>query len=116
MSGAMNRGFSFPERSATRAGETGQATGMMETAKQSAKDFGSAVGSKAEEAWDASKRTAQQFASSASDQAQDAVQTVTDLIHRYPLYSLLIAFGAGFLLAEVLRFPTGESTSTFAHR
>jgi ElaB/YqjD/DUF883 family membrane-anchored ribosome-binding protein len=120
MSGAMNRGYSFPERTGTKTGETstGSSTaGIIDTAQQSAKDLGSTVASKAEEAWDTSKRTAQEFASSAATKAEDVFQTVGDFIGRYPVYAMLFAFGVGFMVAEVFRgFPRRESTDYSSRR
>jgi len=81
---------------------------FVDTAQESAKEFGSAVTAKAEEAWDTSKRTAQEFASS----AEDAFQTVSGFVGRYPGYAMLLAFGAGFILAEALHGFSSRQTRT----
>ena len=120
MSGAVNRGYSFPERPGTKQSNVGtsggQTTNIIDTATESAKEFGSTVASKAEEAWDTSKRTAQEFATSAANKAEDAFDSVTDLIGRYPGYAMLFAFGVGFLLSEALRGFSHSQTSDFYSR
>ncbi len=122
MSGAVNRGYSFPQRSDTKTGtsgiSTGQGqTGILDTAKESVTEFGSNLAGKAEEAWDTSKRTAQEFASTAANKAEDAFQNVTDLIARHPGYAMLFAFGVGFVLAEALRgFSSRQTTDYYSRR
>ncbi len=49
------------------------------------------------------KDKAGEWVSDAADTAKDLGQDLTNLIRRYPLPSLLVGFGLGFLLARVSR-------------
>ena len=95
-------------------------TGIMETAKEKAKDLTDSAsdivsGAKdkvqewastaAEATSDAAvmvKDKAQEYAGVAMDKAQDFGRETTELIRRYPIPALLIGFGLGFLAARLI--------------
>jgi ElaB/YqjD/DUF883 family membrane-anchored ribosome-binding protein len=70
--------------------------------RDKAKELASSAASGAQHAWEATKRGTQEFASNAAETAQNAWEGLGDIIRRYPVPSLLIAMGAGFLLGGVL--------------
>jgi ElaB/YqjD/DUF883 family membrane-anchored ribosome-binding protein len=84
--------------------------GMVDTIKEKAKDVAQAAKGKAQE-WGSAvadaagqaKDKAQEWASTAADKAQDFGQDVTRLIRQYPIQSLFVGLGLGFLLARLSR-------------
>jgi ElaB/YqjD/DUF883 family membrane-anchored ribosome-binding protein len=130
MSGATNRGFSFPEQQqdkgrtgerrpefGTRPAETGtsgvvgtvkdkaqnlaaSASHLASDVKDKAQEWTSNVADKAEATWESTKQCTQDMAGRVADTAEDAYENVTMFIRRYPLPSLLVSFGLGFLMAQ----------------
>ena len=109
------------------AGNSG-ATGVLETAKEKAQDIAATAKEKAQDIASSAtefagraKDTAQEWASSAADAAGRAGETVreaagtavekvedfgatlTSLIRRYPLESMLVGLGVGFLISQAVR-------------
>jgi ElaB/YqjD/DUF883 family membrane-anchored ribosome-binding protein len=78
------------------------ATGVLGTIKEKASDLASGVASTAEHAWDATRHAAQNVASTVATGAEEAWDSVTGFMRRYPLATLGIGVGIGFLLAELL--------------
>lgn len=68
-------------------------------AKETVEEWGSAAAEAAGQA----KHKAQEFASSAAHKAEHFGEDLTGLIRRYPLQSLAVGFGVGFMLAQVMR-------------
>jgi ElaB/YqjD/DUF883 family membrane-anchored ribosome-binding protein len=68
-------------------------------ATETAKEWASSVGDAAVHA----KDKAQEVLSTAAEKAGDAGKELTTFIRRYPLQSLLVAFAAGFLTAQLVR-------------
>jgi hypothetical protein len=130
MSGATNRGFSFPESQhdrgrtgerrpefGTKPAETGT-TGVAGTVKDKAQDLAASathlagevkdkaqewtsnIAGKAEATWESTKQCTQEMASRVADPAENAYESVTTFIRRYPMPSLLASFGLGFLMAQ----------------
>jgi ElaB/YqjD/DUF883 family membrane-anchored ribosome-binding protein len=133
MTGATNRGFSFPEQRQDRgrtgteprpeiggrhgetcsSGVTGavkdkaqdiaaSASQFASDVKDKAQELTSNVADRAEQAWESTKQCTQDMAARVADTAEDAFEGVTTFIRRYPLPSLLVGFGIGFLMAECL--------------
>jgi ElaB/YqjD/DUF883 family membrane-anchored ribosome-binding protein len=100
--------------------EGSSSTGIMETAKEKAKDltsgasdimsgakdkvqeWASTAADTASEAAGFVKDKAQEYAGVAMDKAQDFGREATDLVRRYPIPALLIGFGLGFLAARLI--------------
>jgi ElaB/YqjD/DUF883 family membrane-anchored ribosome-binding protein len=74
--------------------------------KDRASDLASNIGHQASQAWDSTRHGVEHAASAVSDQAGEAFDNVTGMIRRYPIPSLLIAFGVGFLVAQVIQVTT----------
>lgn len=74
------------------------AADMAGTVKDKAKEWGQSVAHGAERAWDTTRDTAQQWGHTVADTASDAWDGAGNFIRRYPIASLGIAFGIGFIL------------------
>jgi ElaB/YqjD/DUF883 family membrane-anchored ribosome-binding protein len=102
MANPSNRGVGFPEQQrapGTRAEE--QAAGVLGTMKEKASEVAGAVASTAEQAWDTTRHAAQNVASSVASTAEDAWDSMSHFMRRYPMATLFIGAGFGFLLAEL---------------
>ena len=75
------------------------ASDLAGKAKDTAQEWASAVGGAAVQA----KDKAVELVSAAASKAGDLGHSVTALIRRYPLQALLVGFGVGFLVAQVIR-------------
>ncbi len=93
-----------PRKPSTGGLETVRATvhEAVESVRDTVQDVGHSVASRAEAAWESTERGATQLARTAASGAEGALESATALVRRHPIPSLLIAFGAGFLLAQVL--------------
>ena len=103
-------------RTGTMGGGESRTEGLVETVKEKAKDLASGASEMVDEAkekveeWasDAArvatqaKDKAQEYASTAAHKAEELGENVTGLIRRYPMLTLLVGFGIGFLAATVL--------------
>jgi ElaB/YqjD/DUF883 family membrane-anchored ribosome-binding protein len=118
MANTPNRGSTEqrPDTGMTGSTQTGQQAGAVDTLKEKARDLTSGASdiagqvrgtaqewaqtarSGAEQAWDSSR----QFASNVADRAGDALEGAGNFVRRYPVATVLCAFGAGFLLRHFL--------------
>jgi ElaB/YqjD/DUF883 family membrane-anchored ribosome-binding protein len=83
-------------------------TGVGDTLRQAASSVGdaaSSVAEKVENAWDSASGTVRDSAHYVSDRASDFWGDATDMVRRYPVTSVLIAFGLGCLAASLFRVP-----------
>jgi ElaB/YqjD/DUF883 family membrane-anchored ribosome-binding protein len=112
--GTHPQGTRFPEGS-QQSGSTGAHTGasrvgdVLGQVKEGAQHMASEASQQAGQAWE----TVQQGASAVAERAQDFWSGAQDMIRRYPIASVAIAFGAGCLFAGLFtagsRFNWGES-------
>jgi ElaB/YqjD/DUF883 family membrane-anchored ribosome-binding protein len=112
MVGPVNRGFGPMEqgqKSPTASKAESGATGVVESVKEKAQDLASGVASAAGEAWDSTREGVERAYSAVANTAGDAFGEVTDFMRRYPLATLLIGFGMGFLAAQAFRFSQGQT-------
>jgi ElaB/YqjD/DUF883 family membrane-anchored ribosome-binding protein len=72
------------------------------TVKDKASELASGVAHGAEQAWDATRHAAQNVTSAVGSTAGEAWDSVSGFMRRYPLATLGIGIGIGFLLAELL--------------
>ena len=88
--------------------DRGGGTGVGETFRQAASSVGdaaSAVAHKVENAWDSASSGVAEGARTVAHTAEDFWGGTTGLIRRYPVASVLIAFGFGCLAASLLSPP-----------
>jgi ElaB/YqjD/DUF883 family membrane-anchored ribosome-binding protein len=67
--------------------------------KDTARDWASSATSSAGQAWDSTQRQARELAGDAAHYAENAWDSFGNFIRRYPVASLCVALGVGFLLA-----------------
>jgi ElaB/YqjD/DUF883 family membrane-anchored ribosome-binding protein len=84
--------------------------GTVGAIKEKAQDVASAVGERAEQAWDATRRYVGDAASAVADQAEAAWDTVSDFFHRYPIPMFFVGMGLGFLMALAFTNMSGDMT------
>jgi ElaB/YqjD/DUF883 family membrane-anchored ribosome-binding protein len=70
--------------------------------KEKAQEWASSTASGVQHAWDATKRQTREWSSDVAETAEHAWEGMGDLIRRYPVASLLIAMGVGFLLGGAM--------------
>jgi ElaB/YqjD/DUF883 family membrane-anchored ribosome-binding protein len=112
MVGPVNRGFGPMEqgqKSPTSTKPDSGVAGVVESVKEKAQDVASGVASRAEDVWDSARHGAQRAYSAVADTAGDAFGEVTDFMRRYPMATLAIGFGLGFLAAQALTLGRGQS-------
>jgi hypothetical protein len=128
MNNPSERGPTFQEQPGRHEpGRTETASGMAGTVKEKARDlasgaaevagqvrdkaqeWGSSLASGAERAWDTTRRQTREWASQAADTAGDAWEGFGNVIRRYPVASLLVAVGIGFVLGGGLAASTRRS-------
>jgi ElaB/YqjD/DUF883 family membrane-anchored ribosome-binding protein len=80
--------------------------------KDKAQEWGSAVASGAQHAWDATKRQTREWAGDVAETAENAWEGFGNLIRRYPVASLCIAVGIGFVLGGGLRVATRRANGS----
>jgi ElaB/YqjD/DUF883 family membrane-anchored ribosome-binding protein len=118
MAGAGDRGSnpqpgSHPRMGAALPAGPGGAGGTMEQmsstvseavgqVKDKAREMASNVAERAEHAWESTSRTARQGAQAVAESAQNFWEASTDLIRRYPVASVAIAFALGCLTPACL--------------
>lgn len=78
------------------------ASDVVSQVKDKAQEFASDVAHRAGDAWDATRREVQSCASTVADTAETAWDEVSGFLRRYPVASVAVAFGVGFLAAEAL--------------
>ena len=91
---------------ASRAGET---AGQM---KEKAQEFASGMQGQAQEAWRGARESVQEGFSRVADRAGDFWDDATEIVRRYPIASLAIAFGLGCLTASALALVPRTSDMT----
>jgi len=91
------------------ASRAGEAAGQV---KDKAREFASDVQGRAQEAWRGTREGVQEGFSRVSEQAGDFWEDTTEIIRRYPLASLAIAFGLGCLAASALALMPHSSNMT----
>ena len=74
---------------------------VVGTIKDKASELASNVASSAEQAWDATRQTAQNVGSTVASSNEDAWDSVNSFMRRYPVATFFIGAGFGFLLAEL---------------
>jgi ElaB/YqjD/DUF883 family membrane-anchored ribosome-binding protein len=95
--GTHPQGTRFPEaQGGTSTSRVGEALGQ---AREGAQQMASEVAHQAGRAWESVREGVQQGASAVADRAQDFWSGTQDLIRRYPVASVAIAFAAGCLVA-----------------
>jgi ElaB/YqjD/DUF883 family membrane-anchored ribosome-binding protein len=95
----------WEQHSNTGGSNTG-GTGIGDTLRQAASsvsDAASSVADKVENAWDSASQGMRQSAGYVADKAGDFWTDATDFLGRYPVASVLIAFGLGYLTATLLQ-------------
>lgn len=123
MSSAMNRGTNFgsslpqpqrrPEHATGNAGlvdsakETAKnlasgASDLANQAKDKAQDWAGTVADNASEAWDATRDGACDLANRVSDRTGDIINDFGIFVRRYPGASIVAALGVGFCLAQLV--------------
>jgi ElaB/YqjD/DUF883 family membrane-anchored ribosome-binding protein len=114
MVGPVNRGFGSLEQGqeakgrSARPESTGMA-GVVESVKEKAQDIASSAATQAEQAWESTRQGVQRAYSAVADTAGDAFAELTQFMRRYPLATLLVGFGLGFLAAQTISFRRSES-------
>jgi ElaB/YqjD/DUF883 family membrane-anchored ribosome-binding protein len=88
---------------AHRRGEEGTLGSLATGVKEKAQDLASTVTSRAGEAWDTTRHTAQQAASRVAGTAEGAWEETTAFMRRYPVVTLCVGIGIGCLLAQFFR-------------
>jgi hypothetical protein len=73
--------------------------------KEKVQDAASTVAHRVEDAWDSAATGVREGARAVTDTAEDFWAGTTRTIRRYPVASVLIAFGLGCLCASLFRVP-----------
>ena len=117
--GTHPQGTRFPEGAHQTGGSTGTQPGtsrvgdVLGQVKEGAQHMASEAAHQAGRAWEATKEGVQQGASAVAERAQDFWSGAQEMIRRYPIASVAIAFGAGCLFAGLFTagsaFAWGES-------
>src|SRR5262249_16633116 len=89
----------WKESAQEMASRAGEAAGQM---KEKAQEFASGMQGRAEEAWRSTREGVQEGMSRVAERAGDFWADATEIVRRYPLASLAIAFGLGCLTASAL--------------
>src|SRR5262245_20283533 len=100
MANAQHRGSTTFQPGSQQAGHKGIADTVSDAAgqvKDKVTDMASSVAHKAGDAWDATKHAVQEGASTVAHTAEDAWTGFSNLISRYPITSVAVAFALGAL-------------------
>lgn len=128
MTGSGNHGPTFSEQQQRNPGSTGgrgePSSGMMGAVKEkaqnlasgasemagqvkdTAREWASSVAGGARQAWESTREGAREFAHRAGERAGEAWEGTGNLIRRYPVASLMVALGFGFVLGQALAIGT----------
>ena len=82
------------------------ASDMASQVKDTARDWASSAASGAQHAWESTKSGARDLASNVADTTSNAMDSLSAVIRRNPVPSLLIALGVGFMLGSSLGMMT----------
>jgi ElaB/YqjD/DUF883 family membrane-anchored ribosome-binding protein len=88
-----------------------QAANVAGQVKEKAQEWGSTVARTADQAWDSTRQHTREWAHQATERAENAFEDFGNLIRRYPVASLGIAFGIGFVLGGGLAAGARRSWS-----
>lgn len=116
-----DRNLNFPEQRRQpgasapggREGETGDVVGAV---TEKAQEWASTARSTAEQAWETTRQSAEQLSSAFTGSAGDAWDSAVGFVRRYPLPSLLFAFGVGFLVAGGMQCMAEMNRSSYSDR
>jgi ElaB/YqjD/DUF883 family membrane-anchored ribosome-binding protein len=78
------------------------ASDVVSQVRDKAQEFASDVAQRAGDAWDSTRQQVQNYASTVASTAENAWDEFGGFVRRYPVASLAVAFGVGFLAAEAL--------------
>jgi hypothetical protein len=110
MNNPGEHGPTFREQSGRpETGRTEQG-GTMGAVKEKAQELGSSIASGAQQAWDTTRRQSREWASNVAETAENAWEGFGNTIRRYPVASLLIALGVGFILGGGLGMTARRSS------
>ncbi|MFL5244765.1 MAG: hypothetical protein ACJ8FY_21905 [Gemmataceae bacterium] len=84
----------------SRSSQSNEGTigGMASAVKEKAQDLASSVTSKASDAWDSTR----EMGSAVTETAENAWEQTTDFMRRYPIATMCVGIGLGFLFARVI--------------
>ncbi len=82
---------------------TAEPEGVIGTVTEKASEIASSAASMAGDAWEATRHGAQQAASAVATTAGDAYDDVADFLRRYPMATLCLGLGVGFLFGCAFR-------------
>jgi ElaB/YqjD/DUF883 family membrane-anchored ribosome-binding protein len=119
MANPINRGSSFPQSGQKRTDQGGvmgavkdaadKAGDALGEAKDTAQKWASSAAEGAQQAWDYTGRQAQRAASGAAEMAEECYEGFAGLIRRYPVASVFVALGVGFMMAEAMNLGMSAS-------
>ncbi len=112
MASSMNRGrgesgqhtgtYGAGGSTATTQGQRSESGGVASGLMDKAQELASNIGTTAEEAWDSTREGVQYAATAVASTAEDALESVTGFMRRYPFATLCFGFGLGFLCGRLL--------------
>ena len=125
--GHPRMGAGLPARPGGSRPENQGATGTIEKAgervadvagqvRDKAQDLASGVAQRAEDAWDSTRQGVRQGASAVAGTTQDFFTSATDLIRRYPVTAVAVAFSLGCLTTMCLQATCDFGTDDVADR
>jgi ElaB/YqjD/DUF883 family membrane-anchored ribosome-binding protein len=116
MNNPSEHGSTFREQQGRSDTGRPESSGTMGAVKDKARELASGaaemagqVREKAQQAWDATSRQAREWAGDVARTTENAWEGFGNTIRRYPVASLLIAFGVGFVLGGGLGFGARRS-------
>ena len=116
MNNPSEHGQTFREQQGRSDTGRPESSGTMGAVKEKARelasgaaDVASGVKEKAQQAWDATSRQTREWAGDVARTAENAWEGFGNTIRRYPVASLCIAFGIGFVLGGGLGFGARRS-------
>lgn len=106
-SGQQQSSFSGQQHGQERGGQDQSrsqqgGTGVMDTVRENAANWASNAGDQAQQAWEKARHGVQEFGSHLPQNANEALDSVSGMISRYPIPSLLCAVAVGFILARTI--------------
>ena len=119
MAGPTNQGAGFSEQqrrqessgSGAMSTVKDKAQEAMDTAREKAQEFAARAG----DAWDSTRQSAQQMASRVAGEAENAWDSASDFMRRYPIPTFLVGVGLGFLLAQAFRNLSTDMTRRMSY-
>jgi ElaB/YqjD/DUF883 family membrane-anchored ribosome-binding protein len=108
-----------PNRPYAEGQHRSSATGVGDTFRQAAssvEEAASNVAHRVEDAWDSTTQGVRQGAEFVANKASNFWTDCTDMIRRYPVTSVMIAFGLGCVTASLFSVPLPGFTDDMARR